>query len=129
MYKVVIVDDEPIQCKGLKNILNKMYDSLEVQTFVEAEPALKYIEEESVQIVITDICMPEMDGLYFTEKIKEINEKIKVILLTGYPEGNCAWSIRISFKANESNQIAEGAGTGISGNCKRAECDPSAGGY
>ena len=25
MYKIVIVDDEPIQCKGLKNILNKMY--------------------------------------------------------------------------------------------------------
>lgn len=86
MYKVVIVDDEPIQCRGLKNILNKLYDFLEVKAFVEAEPALKYIEEESVQIVITDICMPEMDGLHFTEKIKERNEKIKVILLTGYAE-------------------------------------------
>ena len=43
MYKIVIVDDEPIQCKGLKNILNKMYDFLEIQVFVEAEAALKYI--------------------------------------------------------------------------------------
>lgn len=71
MYKIVIVDDEPIQCKGLKNILNKMYDFLEIQVFVEAEAALKYIGVEDVQIVITDICMPEMDGLSFTEKIKE----------------------------------------------------------
>ena len=39
MYKIVIVDDEPIQCKGLKNILNKMYDFLEIQVFVEAEAA------------------------------------------------------------------------------------------
>lgn len=86
MYKIVIVDDEPIQCKGLKNILNKMYDFLEIQVFVEAEAALKYIGVEDVQIVITDICMPEMDGLSFTEKIKERNEEIKVILLTGYAE-------------------------------------------
>ena len=63
-----------------------MYDFLEIQVFVEAEAALKYIGVEDVQIVITDICMPEMDGLSFTEKIKERNEEIKVILLTGYAE-------------------------------------------
>ena len=47
---------------------------------------MNYIGVEDVQIVITDICMPEMDGLSFTEKIKERNEEIKVILLTGYAE-------------------------------------------
>ena len=86
MQKVVVVDDEVRQCRGLKNILTKHYQNVEVEAFTSALPALEYIKEEKVRIVITDICMPDMNGLEFTEQIKNTDAETKVILLTGFAE-------------------------------------------
>lgn len=86
MQKVVVVDDEVRQCRGLKNILTKHYQDVEVEAFTSALPALEYIKEEKVRIVITDICMPDMNGLEFTEQIKNTDAETKVILLTGFAE-------------------------------------------
>ena len=86
MKKVIIVDDEIRQCRGLQNILNRAYVGLETHTFTSAQEALAYMETDRPEIVITDICMPEMDGLEMTEAIKKIDRRIIVILLTGYAE-------------------------------------------
>ena len=55
MYKVVVIDDEVRQCRGLKNILSSQFQDLEVEAFTEAEAALKVIKKEKVRIIITDI--------------------------------------------------------------------------
>lgn len=86
MLKIVIVDDEIRQCRGLKNILLKRYKNLEVEAFTSADKALSYIEREQVRIIITDICMPEMDGLALTAHLKKLDGGAKIILLTGYAE-------------------------------------------
>lgn len=86
MYKVVVVDDEVRQCRGLRNILLSQYGDLEVEAFTRADNALEYIEREKVQIVITDICMPEMDGLQLTQKIRQVSGRARVILLTGHAD-------------------------------------------
>lgn len=86
MYKIVVVDDEARQCRGLKNILLRLFTDIEVEAFTSAETAFHYIEKNQVRIIITDICMPEMDGLAFTQKIREKDGSTKVILLTGFAE-------------------------------------------
>lgn len=86
MKKIIIVDDEIRQCRGLQNLLRRQYENLEIQIFTSASDALNYIEKEPPEIVITDICMPNMSGLEMTDSIKKINSRIIVILLTGYAE-------------------------------------------
>lgn len=84
--KLVVVDDEIRQCTGLKNILKRYSKEMEVEVFTSAEQALRYIEKEKVRIIITDICMPQTDGLELTDRIKKMDDGAKVILLTGYAE-------------------------------------------
>lgn len=86
MRKLVIVDDEIRQCRGLQTLLKRQYAELDVQIFTSAPEALAGIEKERPEIVITDICMPEMNGLEMTEAIKKMDSRIIVILLTGYAE-------------------------------------------
>lgn len=86
MDKIIVVDDEARQCRGVKNILLRRYENLEVEVFTSAEDALEYIGREHIKIVITDICMPDMDGLALTQRIRLQDSSVKVILLTGYAE-------------------------------------------
>lgn len=86
MLKIAVVDDEVRQCRGLKNIILRKHNDWEVQAFISAAEALAYIQEESVKVIITDICMPEMDGLLLTELIRRSDSMAKIILLTGHAE-------------------------------------------
>lgn len=87
MWRVMVIDDEVRQCKGLKKILLKEFqEDMEVWDFTMAAEALAFLHSQEVDIIITDICMPEMDGLQFMEEAAKENPGIKVILLTGYAE-------------------------------------------
>jgi two-component system response regulator YesN len=85
MYKAIVVDDEEMIRKGICNVIP--WEKLEIDTVKMASSgieALKIMEEEIFDIMITDICMTEMDGLSLVEKMNCINPKLKVIVLTGY---------------------------------------------
>lgn len=87
MYKVVIIDDEPIVRKGIVNIINWSEIGCEVVgEAADGEQGMALIDEKLPDIILTDIHMPEMDGL---EMIKKTIDKIpwsKIIVLTGYRE-------------------------------------------
>ena len=64
MYRVIIVDDEPIIRKGLRETIE--WDSLGLEVAGEAAngvEALRLVRSIRPEILITDIRMPEMDGL------------------------------------------------------------------
>ncbi len=85
MFKVLIVDDEPIIRKGLRNILN--WKQLNCEVCGEASDGIKGIEmvrELLPDIIITDIRMPEVDGLAMIKEIKSLVPDSKIISLTGY---------------------------------------------
>ena len=64
MYKLLIVDDEPLVQVGIKSMLNWAELNTEIiGTAVNGQAALKTIEEQSPDIVITDVKMPVMSGL------------------------------------------------------------------
>lgn len=85
MLRAVIVDDEPKAIKGLSWELSNFNDDVEViQTFVEAEKAIKYLNENSIDCLFLDIEMPTMDGFQLLEKVE--NKDFAVIITTAYSE-------------------------------------------
>ena len=79
---ILIVDDEKNTREGLKKFLeNRDYD---VVTAESGEEALRQIEKERPDIVLTDMRMPGMDGVSLLEKIQAKYPEILVILLTAY---------------------------------------------
>ncbi len=87
-YKhVVIVDDEYLIRELLYNKID--WEALGCQVVLKAPSAsivLDYIEEHHVDMIITDINMPFIDGMEMARRIKDTNPDIKVIVLTGYNE-------------------------------------------
>lgn len=87
MRKVMIAEDEELILQGLKNILD--WEALDLQLVHLAKngvEALRMWKEEPVDIIITDIDMPEMGGLELLEKIRRMDERVRFIILTGYDE-------------------------------------------
>lgn len=72
MYKLLIVDDEPLVQVGIKSMLNWAELNIEViGTAGNGQAALRIIEDQSPDIVITDIKMPVMSGLELIRKCRE----------------------------------------------------------
>lgn len=85
MFKVLIVDDEPIIRKGLKNIID--WNSMECEICGEAsdgKDGMNLIDEVKPDIVITDIKMPGVDGLSMIKETKNIIPDGKIVILTGF---------------------------------------------
>lgn len=87
MYRVVIADDESIIRKGLRESVE--WDSLGLEISGEAGDgveALGIIKANKPHILITDISMPEMDGIKLIKEVKNIDLNIKIIILSGFSD-------------------------------------------
>ena len=82
---IVIVDDEDMVLKSLGSFLS-LETEYNVEAFISAKKALEYIENNSVDLVVSDYLMPEMDGITFLAKVKEIKPQVPRIILTGYAD-------------------------------------------
>ncbi len=87
MYRIVIADDE----KHVRELLTKninMADN-EYQVVGKAEngaQALELVRELKPDILITDVCMPLVDGLELIGKIKELDQSVKTVIISGYDD-------------------------------------------
>lgn len=81
-YKILIVDDEETILELLEDFLSQ--EGFNVQTTNNPLLALEIVESGGIKIVLTDIKMPEMDGIKLLEEIKKINGLVQVIIMTGY---------------------------------------------
>lgn len=87
MFKVMLVDDE-------NHILNFMHTSIPwkqlelkvVATAADGETALKLASQENIDIVITDIRMPKLNGLELCQKLYETNPNMQIIIVSGYAD-------------------------------------------
>jgi signal transduction histidine kinase len=80
--KILLVDDEPEYVKIFQRILKQNYPKVQIAN--SGASALKLIEKEIPDIIITDICMPEMDGLTLMKKVLQKHTEIIFIGITGY---------------------------------------------
>lgn len=92
MCNLLIAEDE----KSLRDKVagNVDWPALGYTVFVakDGEEALEIIKREPIDILVTDIRMPGMDGLELTERAKSINDQIKVIIISGHAEFELAQS-------------------------------------
>ncbi|MGL5151642.1 MAG: response regulator transcription factor [Clostridium sp.] len=87
MYNVLLVDDEPLIRKGLLKIIN--WKALGCQVISDVSSGLEacdVLSREHIDIVISDIKMPEMTGIELSKYIYENKPNTKIILLTGYSD-------------------------------------------
>jgi len=85
---ILVVDDEQIILDSIKKLLKK--ENYAVHTALSVDEALKKMKDISVDIVLTDLMMPDIDGLEFMAMVKRDNPKIPVIMVTGYATINTA---------------------------------------
>ena len=85
MYKVIVVDDEEMIRNGIKNVIPwKSLGVSEVITASSVNDAINIMKSNNFDIMITDICMPEKDGLSLVKEVNDINSELKIIVLTGF---------------------------------------------
>lgn len=85
MYKVVIIDDEPVIVEGISKIINwEEYCCKVVGTAGSGTEGLEIIRREKPDIVFSDICMPNMDGLLMIAAIKSEFKDMEITILTGF---------------------------------------------
>lgn len=87
MYRVMIVDDEPLILEGLKNILEWEKLGFEIVCSCEnGQMAYEKFKENPVDLIITDINMPKMTGLEMIKKLRQEGADVKCIILSGYDD-------------------------------------------
>lgn len=85
MYRVVIIDDEPIIVTGLSKIVPwEKYRCEVVGIAYDGREGLEVIRRERPDIVFSDIYMPRMDGLLMMAALKSEFEDMELAVLTGY---------------------------------------------
>ncbi|GAA4655005.1 response regulator [Anaerocolumna aminovalerica] len=85
MYKVVIIDDEPIIVEGISRMISwDQYDCTVVATANDGNEGGEVIRKYKPHIVITDIAMPDLDGLTMIAGLKSEFDNIEISILTGY---------------------------------------------
>jgi DNA-binding NtrC family response regulator len=79
---ILIVDDEPLIRKSLFEILR--IEGYRVQMAASGEEAVGLLSGGHPDIVVTDLKLPQMNGIDLLEQVKKISPKTDVILMTGY---------------------------------------------
>jgi DNA-binding NtrC family response regulator len=79
--RVLVVDDEDIVIKSCMRILAG--DQIQVDAVLDGLEALRKIEENSYDVIILDVMMPNMDGLEVLRRVKEMHPDVDVIMITG----------------------------------------------
>ena len=76
---ILVVDDEPNVRESFRLVLEDAYDVIDVP---DGARALEAVRASSVDLVLLDIRLPEMDGIEVLERLKAIDEGVEVILVT-----------------------------------------------
>jgi DNA-binding NtrC family response regulator len=110
---LLIVDDEPDFLRGLARSIPQEIPS-RILTAQRATDALRLMEENPVELVLTDIRMPDMDGMELLEEIKTRDPLVTVVVMTAYGAIDLAVDaikkgaydfVQKPFKPDEINRI------------------------
>lgn len=87
MYTLIIVDDDELIRKGLEKVIQwEKMGFMVVETFSRAVEALEYLKSNPVDVVLTDIKMPQMNGLEMIDEAKKHRSHLKTVIISGYEE-------------------------------------------
>jgi Response regulator containing CheY-like receiver domain and AraC-type DNA-binding domain len=84
MYGVLVVDDEPHHRRGIADMLRSLRPDYRIFTAKDGDEALRMASGNRVEIMITDIRMPNMDGLELMEALNRQQHRMKIVILSVY---------------------------------------------
>lgn len=85
---LLFVDDEPHILAALKRILRKYHENWDMFFTQSGAEALKIMESTPIDIIISDMMMPQMDGAALLKTVSEKYPKMVRIILSGYSDKN-----------------------------------------
>jgi two-component system response regulator YesN len=87
MYRAILVDDEEMVLHGLKNHVNWQRHGVEiVGAFPDGQEAWDYVREHPVDLVVTDVCTPFMDGIELAKRVREAHPQTKILFVSGHAD-------------------------------------------
>lgn len=87
MFSVLIVDDEVITRRGLKSHVD--WEKLEIDQVYDsgnAPEALELVKKVKPDLILSDVCMPEMNGIEMCTRIRAIHKECQIVFLSGYSD-------------------------------------------
>lgn len=86
-YKVIIIDDEPTTIETIVKLgYWEKYNMKVIATFEDAQKALAYLSENSIDLIITDMEMPEMSGVELLKHLLNQSLMINTLVISGYDD-------------------------------------------
>lgn len=114
LYRLLIVDDEEIITDSLYEVFSRFKpDELDVCKAYSAKEALQWMARTRIDIVLTDISMPGMNGLELSEHIRAYWPRCKTVFLTGYSNFDFIYraiqmpNVRYVLKTEEYDKIMQ----------------------
>lgn len=87
MYSIIIVDDEDLITASLSKHIGKYHPDLQCKgTFSDGESVLNFLQTNSVDMIVTDILMPGMDGIEMIRRIRAIMPEVAIVIISSYSE-------------------------------------------
>src|ERR1700761_3929502 len=84
--RILIVDDHPVMCSGLSNLLGMYEEILVIGSAGSGAEALMVIPREKPDLVLLDLRMPGIDGISVIQELRKSPDSPKVIVLTSYAQ-------------------------------------------
>lgn len=107
MVKVLIVDDQELIRESLKIVLSTHEDIQVVDVAGDGFEVLDILKREKVDVILMDIRMPKMDGVYCTKAVKEQYPETKIIILTTFDDDDFVFS---ALRYGASGYLLKGVG-------------------
>lgn len=86
MFNVLIVDDESIQREGIKDLIFQYRFPFQVLEAENGMSAKRILLQNAIDILITDVRMPLMDGLELSKEARKTQQDLKIVICSGYDE-------------------------------------------
>lgn len=86
MISILFVDDEPKILQGLQRMLRPMRDEWQMWFANSGEESLSLLKEQDIEVVVSDMRMPRMDGAQLLTEVRNKYPQIIRIILSGYSE-------------------------------------------
>lgn len=81
--KILICDDEPLAIQRLSRLVTKLGHQV-VATAQHGKQAIQQVKQYQPDVVLLDVQMPEMDGLYCAEQLKQLDPSLSIVFCTAY---------------------------------------------
>ena len=82
--RILFVDDEPMVLKGLQRTLRKMRNEWEIAFASNGKEALDILDAHAMDVIVTDLRMPEIDGAQLLTEVKKRHPRVVRIILSGH---------------------------------------------